>query len=170
MKQYIILSAMVLLSASCNTTGTSGSTDLGSITNDVSYHTQNENPEVDGEYSYAKIELKANNDFEQSEAIFTGPTSGTKCTLTGTWAIPTPDVTSEVGNELVATITHVNGVALGTPVEKRYELSELSTDTLKVKYTEESEEVDLTNVDHVTYTEYSEVDTTALTDNTFCNR
>ncbi|WP_374078999.1 hypothetical protein [Bdellovibrio bacteriovorus] len=169
MKKFIIISFSVVVVAACGQKSGTGSLDLGSLSEDFSYHAQSESLQT-GEFSYARVDLKANGDFEQSEALWTtAPNTGTKCSLKGTWTVPVTDVESTTGNELVVNVTEVNGVVLGTPVEKRYDLSELSADSLKLRFSSGGDVVDMTNIDYVTFSEYSSV-SAGLTDDTFCNR
>ncbi|KHD89361.1 MAG: hypothetical protein OM95_04050 [Bdellovibrio sp. ArHS] len=168
MKKSILISLLVF--AGCSQKVGSGELDLGSLSEDSTYHLQTESSESAGHFNYVQMELKADGTFTQSEAEWSAPSSGKKCLLTGSWTVPVTAPTSEVGNELVLTVTHVNGGALGTPLEKRYELKELTSDTLKVVYTADSDEVDMTNVNDVTYPEYEATTPTSFVDDSFCNR
>ncbi|KYG63037.1 hypothetical protein AZI87_16310 [Bdellovibrio bacteriovorus] len=168
MKKLIIISLLAL--AGCSQKVGSGELDLGSLSEDITYHSQTESTQTAGSFNYVQMELKVDGTFTQSEAEWTSPAVGKKCSLSGTWTAPVTDPTSEVGNELVLNVTHVNGGALGTPVEKRYELKELTADTLKVVYNVGADEVDMTNVNYVTYPEYSSAATGSFMDDTFCNR
>ncbi|WII71404.1 hypothetical protein QJS83_13120 [Bdellovibrio sp. 22V] len=173
MKKFTFISLVAFLMA-CSQKPESGSSDFSSLDQDVSYHNQTESLTLDKAFSYTRVDMKANGDFAQSEAVWDDETGvGTKCSLTGTWAIPVPDAHSAEGNELVATITHVNGVALGTPVEKRYDLREVSYESLKWKpetVEDDADLVDMTNINYATYPEYDALDTGALAPDTFCDR
>lgn len=169
MKKFIALSFSVLSLMACAEKSGMGSLDLGSLSQDLSYHAQSESLQT-GEFNYARADLKANGNFEQSEAVFTTSTSGTKCSLKGTWRVPISDVNSTAGNELVVTVTEINGVVLGTPIEKRYDLRELSADSLTLKFSSEADPVDMTNINHVTYPEYALVNPASLNYASFCNR
>lgn len=168
MKNFIVISFSVVVLAACGQKSGTGSLDLGSLSEDFSYHSQSESLQTD-EFNYARVDLKANGDFEQAEATWTSAGVGTKCSLKGTWSVPLTDVNNATGNELVVNVTEVNGVVLGTPVEKRYDLGELSTDSLKLRFSSSGDFVDMTNIDLVAYSEYTSV-STSLSDDAFCNR
>lgn len=169
MKKLILAAFSVVAISACNQTVGTGALDLGSLSQDISYHEQTEST-VDGSFSYARIDLKANGTFTQTEAQWTTPTVGKKCDIEGTWVASTPDANSSAGNELVITVNKINSVTLGTPIEKRYDLRNLSASSLIVKYTATSDVVDLTNIDDVTYPEYNAVNPVSLTYDTFCDR
>lgn len=158
----LILSVLFL--AACNNKAGSGELDLGSLSEDITYQSQSEDA---GGFHYVSMELKANGDFEQSEGLFDSDGVGTKCSLKGTWAVSEGTVDSEVGNELVITVTELNGG--GVSLEKRYELSEVSIDSLRLKLEAAGSVVDLTNSNYVSYPEYQAAQTGLVTD-AFCDR
>ncbi len=166
MKKLALFSLLIVFTA-CSQQPGAGSSDFSSLDQDMGYHVQSE--DTNGVFSYTRMDLLANGNFTQTEAQWTSSTSGKKCSLTGTWAMPTPDVNSAAGNELVITVTQINGAPVG-PLEKRYDLREVNANSLKVKYTADADLVDMTNVNEALYPEFSAVDTSALTDDTFCSR
>ncbi len=165
-RMFMTFSALFLIS--CNQTVGSGELDLGSLSEDATFHNQTETGTSSGsEFHYVKMDLKANGDFEQTEALFDQTGSGTSCLLKGTWAVEPGTVDSEVGNELVVTVTELNGGAVA--LEKRYDLRELSYQSLKYKWNENSDLLDLTNTLYADYPEYTAAQAGLVTD-TFCNR
>ncbi|UXR65024.1 hypothetical protein EZJ49_02015 [Bdellovibrio bacteriovorus] len=158
----LILSVLFL--AACNNKAGSGELDLGSLSEGITYQAQNEDA---GNFHYVSMDLKANGDFEQVEGLFDSGGAGSKCSLKGTWAVSQGAVDSEVGNELVITVTELNGGAVS--LEKRYELGELSAESLRVKLEAAGSVIDMTNANYVSYPEYQAAEAGLATD-TFCDR
>lgn len=155
----ILVSSLAIMS--CSPNAGSGGIDLGSLSGDTRFHEQTETAVSGGtDYSYVWMELKSDQSFEQSEALFNQAGTGTKCSLKGTW-----DIDAGV---LVISVTEVNGGAVTK--EKRYDLSQLSSQTLKVKLDTLAADRDLTNTDYVTYPEYAALNTAGLSVDTFCDR
>lgn len=165
MKKLILIPVLVI-AAGCSLK-TSGELDLGSQIGDQSYHVQSESL-TSGDFSYVRMDLESNGSFKQTEATWDTSSSGSKCVLEGTWEVPDVDVNGSAGNELVVSVTAVNGNPV--TLEKRYDLRELSVDSVKVKYAADESVVDMTNTDYVEYPEYSALNTSSLTDDDFCDR
>ena len=159
LQTFLFLTCGAVLS--CSPYAGSGGVDFGSLSGDSRFHEQTETAVSGGsEFSYVWMELKADQSFEQSEALFNQAGTGTKCSLKGTWALSS--------DRLVITVTELNGAVVTQ--EKRYEISQLSSQTLKLKLEETAGERDLTNTDYVTYPEYAAVNTAGLTPDAFCDR
>jgi hypothetical protein len=154
---------------SCAPDAGSGGTDSSSLSGDVSFHEQTENAVTNGtDYSYVWMKLNSDQSFEQSEALFNQAGAGTKCSLKGTWTLVAGDVNAGTGNELVISVTELNGGAVTKEI--RYDLSQLSSQTLKLNLSTSSINHDLTNTDYVTYPEYAALNTAGLSVATFCDR
>lgn len=167
-KSRLFLTFSVLILISCNQNVGSGQLDLGSLSEDTTFHSQTETGTSSGtEFHYVKMDLKANGVFEQTEAQFDEAGVGTTCVLKGTWDVEAGTVDSEVGNELVLQVTELNGGAVA--MEKRYDLRELSYQSLKFKFNESASVSDLTSTQYVNYSEYAAAQGGLVVD-TFCDR
>jgi hypothetical protein len=167
LQTFLIMTSLVLMS--CSPNADSGGIDLGSLSGDTRFHEQTETAVSGGtEYSYVWMELKSDQSFEQSEAIFNQAGAGTKCSLKGTWTVVPGDVNAGTGNVLVISVTEVNGGAVTQ--KKRYDLTQLSSQTLKLNLSASTSVRDLTNTDYVTYPEYASLNTAGLSVSAFCDR
>ncbi|UYL09542.1 hypothetical protein B9G69_003020 [Bdellovibrio sp. SKB1291214] len=145
MKNSLLVMLCCLLAACSNQIGSDGSAELGSLSNDVTYHDRQDGMlTTNGESLslYNKIFLKADGSqfTYQSVKIVNGVP--TKCEMSGSWDVEGGDTTTSRENELVATVT--GGTV--SPKTVRFPLRQLDNMTLRLQLGQtDSMIVDLTN-------------------------
>lgn len=144
MKKSLVVTFCLVLAACSNELG-SGSTDLGSLSGDFTYHDLQEGlvtNQGEGLSVYKKIFLKSDgSQFTYQSVRFVNGTP-VRCEMTGSWDVEGGDTTTSGENELVAVVT--GGTVSAKTI--RFPLRELNYNTLKLQLTSNDwSATDLTN-------------------------